>query len=520
MVKRMSAVVAALAVAAVLAACAPLFQSDDVLTTTPMGPLVRLTWGSATGDPGRTVAWYRIDVDGAPAALVSGSWNSCVLTGLSPSTTYTISITATDDQGAWSGNYGGDLAASGRLSVGYTTPAAGWAGPSRSCVSTTDTDGDGLPNAVETNSGTYVSAAATGTNPNLADTDGDRLNDGVETATGQYVSTGNTGTNPNLADTDGDALRDGDEVLGTTAGLNLPALGTKPVHKDLLFEFDWFADNLDSGTCGAHNHRPTQAVIDRMTAAYAAGPVTNPDGVNGVNVISDFGQGGGFGGGNLIADADGVLSSGVNSGEYVGIKTANFAANRNGYFHYVLMVHRYNTNSGSSGQAEINGDDLIVSLQCSYANTVAVGNTIMHEAGHNLGLRHGGNVDVPNYKPNYDSIMNYRYQFPGVDRNCVLGGDGVLDYSTGSMASLNEASLRETDGICNGVDIDWDGNGSIDASPVWVDLTSDGGFTTISDWNDWSHITFAGVGDGDGAPFAEPEVVTEQPTPANLPSGG
>ena len=483
MVKRMSAVVAALAVAAVLAACAPLFQSDDVLTTTPMGPLVRLTWGSATGDPGRTVAWYRIDVDGAPAALVSGSWNSCVLTGLSPSTTYTISVTATDDQGAWSGNYGGDLAASGRLSVGYTTPAAGWAGPSRSCVSTTD-------------------------------------NDGVETATGQYVSTSNTGTNPNLADTDGDALRDGDEVLGTTAGLNLPALGTTPVHKDLLFEFDWFADNLDSGTCGAHNHRPTQAVIDRMTAAYAAGPVTNPDGVNGVNVISDFGQGGGFGGGNLIADADGVLSSGVNSGEYVGIKTANFAANRNGSFHYVLLVHRYNTNSTSSGQAEINGDDLIVSLQCSYAGTVAVGNTIMHEAGHNLGLRHGGNVDVPNYKPNYNSIMNYRYQFPGVDRNCSLGGDGVLDYSTGSMASLNEASLRETDGICSGVDIDWNLNGSIDASPVSVDLTSDGGFTTISDWNDWSHITFAGVGDGDGAPFAQPDVVTEQPTPENLPSGG
>ena len=53
-----------------------------------------------------------------------------------------------------------------------------------------------------------------------------------------------------------------------------------------------------------------------------------------------------------------------------------------------------------------------------------------------------------------------------------------------------------------------------------MDLTSDGGFTTISDWNDWSHITFAGVGDGDGAPFAQPEVVTEQPTPENLPSGG
>src|SRR3712207_8659716 len=46
-------------------------------------------------------------------------------------------------------------------------------------------------------------------------------------------------------------------------------------------------------------------------------------------------------------------------------KSANFAANRHGYFHYCLMPHRYNSTSGSSGQAEINGDDLIVSLYCA-----------------------------------------------------------------------------------------------------------------------------------------------------------
>ena len=60
-----------------------------------------------------------------------------------------------------------------------------------------------------------------------------------------------------------------------------------------------------------------------------------------------------------------------------------FAANRNGYFHYVLLPHRYNTNSNSSGQAEVQGDDLIVSLYCANSNT-NVANTIMHEVGHNL----------------------------------------------------------------------------------------------------------------------------------------
>jgi hypothetical protein len=511
--KRITTVLAAMAVATVLAACAPLFQSDDSLSATPIGPLVKLTWGSAQADPGRTVASYRIDVDGTMAATVPGTWGSCVLTGLYPGATYTLSVTATDDQGAWSGSYGPNLAARARLSVEYTMPYGGNAGTSRACVSPTDTDGDGLPNAVETGGGTYTSAASTGTSASLADTDGDRLSDGVESATGAYVSTSDTGSNPNLADTDGDALRDGDEVLGTTAGLNLPALGTRPVHKDLLFELDWFDDAVD---CAAHSHRPTSAMIDRVKAAYAAGPITNPDGVSGVNVIADYGQGGLFTGGTVVADADGVLTFGVNNAEFVGIKGANFAANRNGYFHYVLMPHRYNINSGSSGQAEIFGDDLIVSLQCSFANTNVIANTIMHEAGHNLGLRHGGNVDLPNYKPNYNSVMNYQYQFGGIDTDCLLGGNGVLDYSRGSRASLDENALLETAGLCNGVDIDWNGNTIIDPGPVVADINNaDGQLNVLSDWNDWSHLVFTGVGDGDGAPLTPTEIVTEQPFPGD-----
>jgi predicted Zn-dependent protease len=34
--------------------------------------------------------------------------------------------------------------------------------------------------------------------------------------------------------------------------------------------------------------------------------------------------------------------------------------------------------------------------------------TLMHEFGHNLGLRHGGNENT-NRKPNYISIMSYNY---------------------------------------------------------------------------------------------------------------
>ncbi len=46
-----------------------------------------------------------------------------------------------------------------------------------------DSDGDGLSDAVETNTGVFVSASGTGTNPNNPDTDGDGISDDVEVNT-------------------------------------------------------------------------------------------------------------------------------------------------------------------------------------------------------------------------------------------------------------------------------------------------------------------------------------------------
>ena len=45
-----------------------------------------------------------------------------------------------------------------------------------------DTDGDGIKDIYETNTGTYVSAEDTGTNPEKADSDGDGFSDGEELA--------------------------------------------------------------------------------------------------------------------------------------------------------------------------------------------------------------------------------------------------------------------------------------------------------------------------------------------------
>ncbi|MEN8216978.1 MAG: Calx-beta domain-containing protein [Pseudomonadota bacterium] len=325
------------------------------------------------------------------------------------------------------------------------------------------------------------------------DTDNDRLDDCYETNTGVYKSPKDTGTDPNNQDTDGDAINDGDEVLGTLAGLDLPAMGVSPVHKNILIEYDWFDDKLE---CSAHSHRPTDTSLAMVTSAFNNSPVTNPDGTTGITIIHDYGQGGVFKGGNLVADADGVLTGGVNDSEFKNHKKANFDPKRQGYFHYTLLPHRYNTNSGSSGQAELPGNDLIVSLYCA-GNDKNVSHTIMHELGHNLYLRHGG-FENTNYKPNYNSVMNYKYQFPGVDKNCTPPGDGILDYSIGDRINLDETALDENEGTCGSPAWDWNGNGTIESSVAYDINNADGFYSLLKDSDDWSNIVYTGLNDSDG----------------------
>src|SRR5207249_9659869 len=87
--------------------------------------------------------------------------------------------------------------------------------------------------------------------------------------------------------------------------------------------------------------------------------------------------------------------------------------------------------------------------------------TFMHELGHNLGLRHAGSFDLPNYKPNYRSVMCYRYQLTGVDINCDAEGDNIMGYSHGVLPTLGENALNEDNGLggpCGGTWIDWNKN--------------------------------------------------------------
>ncbi|HVF34850.1 MAG TPA: M12 family metallo-peptidase, partial [Candidatus Saccharimonadia bacterium] len=226
-----------------------------------------------------------------------------------------------------------------------------------------------------------------------------------------------------------------------------------------------------------------------------------PDGSKGINLIQDYGQSGAATGGNAVAGFSAMLP-GTFDATHAAIKAANFDPKRLGYFHYVLMAHRYNLTSSSSGYAETIGDDVLVTLQC-VRNPAVVGNTIAHELGHNLGLKHGGDEGC-NRKPNYNSIMNYTFQFSGVATSCTGAPDGGrAAFSDGKRPSLDERTLDEEGSVCGTKSFDWNGDGLIqaglahDLNPQHAGICG-GALTVLTDFDDWSNLTYAGLLDKHG----------------------
>jgi hypothetical protein len=128
---------------------------------------------------------------------------------------------------------------------GYELQFAGCLSANNAADATTDCDSDGLTNLDEFQRGTNPTLADTDgdgvndgaevnrldggnpapTNPLRADTDDDNLSDGVETDTGTFVSATNTGTDPLVPDLDSDGYLDGHEVVRNS---DPTALGSVP----------------------------------------------------------------------------------------------------------------------------------------------------------------------------------------------------------------------------------------------------------------------------------------------------
>ena len=183
-------------------------------------------------------------------------------------------------------------------------------------------------------------------------------------------------------------------------------------------------------------------------------------------------------------------------------------------WHYCIFGHRYqNTDyetSGSSGLAEMGGDEFIVTLG-GWADSVGTpferAATLAHELGHNLTLSHVGNMveDFTGpYTPNLPSTMSYFCQLAGVrskyiDRGLAQEAANLLneiDYSDGIICTIVEPALDERFGI-GMKKLDWDCDGVIETGTVAQDLgrdsldhwcASSGLMSLLTDYNEWDSI--------------------------------
>ncbi len=328
-------------------------------------------------------------------------------------------------------------------------------------------------------------------------------------------------------DEDEDGIPDCSEQPGSTfAGLPLYDWGARANQKDIFIEVDY----MDSSDAGITPHR---TALEKVASSFAA-----------ENIVVHFDVGDLFHQAEGVSPADHDLGGGdrvifrqytpysFNQGveSLFHYKMANFDMRRKPIFHYMLMANSRNVDgsAGSSGVAEINGNDLMISLGnwgLSLDNQISTNlaynyqaATIMHELGHNLGLDHGGNNAV-NYKPNHLSIMNYLYQLRGLatignnegDRyyssryrnnpNCgvqtadlINGPQGspdnfVMSFSHGLGNALDEANINEANGLGYPGSTAIDYNCNLDLTETLSqDTNGDSNLSTLSDVDEWSLI--------------------------------
>ena len=119
------------------------------------------------------------------------------------------------------------------------------------------------------------------------DTDVDGLDDAVETNTGIYVSSSNTGTNPNSADTDGDGVPDGLEVKEKTSPVD--ATKFNAFSKGLVSYYPFNGNSIDES--GLSNNGTNNGAIltkDRFDNSNAAYQFNGSSYILGANVIPHY----------------------------------------------------------------------------------------------------------------------------------------------------------------------------------------------------------------------------------------
>jgi hypothetical protein len=353
---------------------------------------------------------------------------------------------------------------------------------------------------------------------------------GVERITAIATDADDNSSEFSLMDADADSLADTWETTGIDTDENgtvdLIVPDANRLHKDLYVEVDAMRGNV------ADDDRvPSQNVFDLVRGAFARAPVglvRNPDGNDGISLhipevgIIPFDP--------LYADPWGEFDRDKRA--YFGNPRGNVntEAARRLVYRYAIFANAFGAGT-AGGRSELGhvyretsaryltrgGNDFMITQPPGLADESLAG-TFMHELGHTLGLRHGGDEDL-NYKPNYYSIMNYSWQFPNLLTKAgkmapeeTYADSWRLDYSRSVLPPLDEAALVERDGIGGdpailvpagpalplnypfrlvpqGGGVDWDRRGTIGGISV-ADINNSGAIENLVGYEDWSNLVF------------------------------
>lgn len=239
--------------------------------------------------------------------------------------------------------------------------------------------------------------------------------------------TTNTG---GLVDSDGDGIPDIWEeegvVLADGTEIPLPDWGADPHRPDLFLQLNWMGSEYDSLDCARREVRecaqanrksyaPATQSLDELVDLFDA---------HGINLHIDAGDyysnipnyRDRFGGETLEfrpAYFDGRTPEGIQL-----VQTVQDLGPRNNIFRPGVIGDRMRYGSNSTGLSLIGDNSFYVANPGMKATEEQLRNSILHEFGHTLGLRHWGaqeeTASIPDRAPmqsGYHSVMNYDYQF-------------------------------------------------------------------------------------------------------------
>ncbi|WP_410210181.1 hypothetical protein [Aquirhabdus sp.] len=355
-------------------------------------------------------------------------------------------------------------------------------------------------------------------------------------------------------DSDHDGIPDTAKVAGGTyGGLDLYTMGARPGRKDMFIQVDYLAADP---VAGAESFIvPAEAALTKMVDAFTPHQIAVHFDVGtlySANIDSTHYNLEGKSHERTFSKCTQVTVPDAGCTTLFSYYTQNVDPRRRALFRYALFAASFD-DAGHSGVSELPGNKVLVTLHGVLTDPLnAVGEqlrtniqagTLMHEIGHSLSLRHGGDELYVNYKPNYASIMNYLYQMNGVPTSGTnsdvieryyfnASGNGLvvpntrvpngsydaykypisalpngpttntfkIDYSNGSSLNLDENSLSEASYFGRGAGVgaavfgDWNLDGVRQAASYQKSLTDQSDnfgnpvFAILRDFNDWGHL--------------------------------